>query len=236
MSISNLWLVMPVYNEEEAIGSVVAEWTKVLEQQQIKYTFCILNDGSKDSTLAKLQAHQQADPRIKIVDKQNTGHGQTCVMGYRLALENKADWVFQLDSDGQCDPAFFESFVQNTAQYKAIFGYRNKREDGFPRFLISRFVSLFSYAATGVWLRDANVPYRLMNAAVLNKVLPFIHDDFYLANIYLSILIRKQTKIHWIDIVFRERAGGSPSIKTYSIMKHGIKLFKQLKATANAKV
>lgn len=235
MTIENLWLVMPVYNEEEAISTVINDWTHALSEAGVNYTLCVLNDGSKDTTLEKIYECQKNNDRIKVVDKSNTGHGQTCVTGYKLALEHKSDWILQLDSDGQCDPGFLKLFLQESGKSKAIFGYRKKREDGRARFFISRFVSLFAYAATGVWLKDANVPYRLMHSSVVKKALPYIHADFYLANIYLSILLKKQTEIKWIDIIFRERAGGSPSIKTFSIMKHGITLFKQLKEVANGR-
>lgn len=220
---------MPVYNEEEAVPGVIKEWSDALQKSGIDYIFLILNDGSKDNTLAILKDCQAKLPNIEIIDKQNSGHGQTCIMGYRKALENGAEWIFQLDSDGQCDPVYFKDVLGQIKSHQAVFGYRKKREDGFSRFLISRVVSLFAFGATGVWLKDANVPYRLMHRSLLEKALPLVPDDFYLANILVSVLVRKQTKIKWVDIIFRDRTGGSPSIKTFSIMKHGSKLYKQLK-------
>lgn len=236
MPIQKLWVVMPVYNEEEAIRIVVDEWMNQLRKLNLNFTLCILNDGSKDNTLQEIKTLQKQYSEILLIDKTNTGHGQSCIMGYREGLRNGADWIFQIDSDGQCDPQYFPEFIRQSEHNLAIFGYRKSRDDGFSRFLISRFVSLFSFAATKVWIKDANVPYRLMHESVLRKALPIIRDDFYLANIYVSILVRKQTRIKWVNIGFRERSGGTPSLKTYSFVKHGIKLFKQLKATGNEKL
>lgn len=235
--LGHIWLVMPVYNEEESIVTVVEEWSSALQKLNLNYTFLALNDGSKDQTLDRLKDCEQKLPNIKIVDKPNTGHGQTCVQGYRLAIESNADWVFQIDSDGQCDPQYFTQIVRYMPEYKAVFGYRKKREDGFSRFLISRVVSLFAFAATGVWLKDANVPYRMIHRSVMEKALSHIPSDFFLANILLSVLVKKQTRIKWVDIIFRDRIGGSPSIKTFSIMKHGAHLYRQLRQVVkNAKL
>jgi hypothetical protein len=62
--------------------------------------------------------------------------------------------------------------------------------------------------------------------AIINKV----PEDFYLANIYVSVLSKRHAKICWIPIHFRNRYGGTPSIKAISFVKHGITLFRQLRA------
>jgi len=220
---------MPVYNEEESISGVIEEWHQVLSASKLNFTLCILNDGSKDSTLSLLKKYELKYPEIKIVDKPNTGHGQTCITGYKLALENKADWIFQIDSDGQCDPVFFPQFIALAKDNKAIYGKRKTRDDGFKRTMISKFVTMFTYFATGQWIWDANVPYRLIHESVMKNIVEKVPKDFHLANIYVSVLTNKQSKIKWVDIHFRDRSGGSASVKTFSFVKHGFKLFKQLK-------
>lgn len=225
---------MPVYNEEEAITSVCEEWQKALLNTGLHYTLCILNDGSKDGTLKILKEFAAKYSQIKIIDKQNTGHGQSCITGYKLALDNGADWILQIDSDGQCDPQYLTPVLQHTGTNKAIYGYRKTRDDGFKRFVISRFVTLFTFAATGQWVKDANVPYRLIHESIMKKIVGRVPGHFHLANIYVSVLSNKLSKIKWVDIHFRDRSGGSPSVKTFSFVKHGFKLFKQLKEASRA--
>ena len=83
--------------------------------------------------------------------------------------------------------------------------------------------------ATWTWVRDSNVPYRLIRSDVMEKIVENVPADFYLANIYVSVLVQRNGGIKWVPIHFRNRSGGSPSVKTFSFMKHGIKLFKQLR-------
>lgn len=233
MAVDKLWVIMPVYNEEEAISEVIEEWQKALSETVSGYTFCIINDGSKDSTLDIIRKYEEKYKEIKVIDKPNSGHGQTCIYGYELALKGGAEWIFQIDSDGQCDPAYFRSFVAAAENNKAVYGYRQTRDDGFKRSLISRFVTLFTFFATGQWVRDANVPYRLIHSSVMEKITGKVPESFHLANILVSVLTKKIAGIKWINIHFRDRVGGTPSVKTVSFVKHGFTLFRQLRAASS---
>jgi Glycosyltransferases involved in cell wall biogenesis len=230
MPINNLWIIMPVYNEEEAIEHVVHEWMETLAKVTFPYTFCILNDGSKDNTLEKLQQLAKQYQAIYLVNKSNTGHGQTCILGYQMAIERGADWIFQIDSDGQCDPQYFRDMIPQSEKHHFVYGIRRTRDDGFQRMMVSFFVTIFTFAATGQWIRDANVPYRLMNAEQLKSFVYHVPTDFHLANIYVSVCCQRLQRIKWIPIHFRDRMGGRASVKTFSFVKHGFKLFKQLRA------
>lgn len=221
---------MPVYNEEEAIDFVVKEWINALEKLSLNYTLCILNDGSKDSTLVQLQRLAKAHPTLHIIDKPNSGHGQTCIYGYKYALKQGADWIFQIDSDGQCDPQFFPQILAQTEKHQCIYGVRRTRDDGTQRIIVSHFVTLFVFVATGQWLRDPNVPYRMIHADAMRQFVNDVPQDFHLANIYVTVRSNKVSKIKWVPIHFRDRMGGTASVKTFSFVKHGFKLFKQLKA------
>ncbi len=229
MEINNLWVIMPVFNEENALKTVIEEWVFTFDQSKYNYTFCVYNDGSNDQSAEILDFYSRLYPRLKVITNSNCGHGQTCLLGYRLALQNGADWIFQIDSDGQCSPKHFTTFLEKSNQYPAVFGYRKTRDDGLSRWMISRVVSVFTLLATGSWIKDANVPYRLINSSLLIHSVDKIPNDFHLANILLTYFVNKQQKIHWINIHFRDRIGGSPSVKPFSYFKNGIRLFLQLK-------
>lgn len=229
-SIQNLWVIMPVYNEEEAFPKVLDEWIPEFRKHfGTNYTLCILNDGSKDNSAKIIDDCATKFPEIKAVHKSNSGHGQSCIDGYRMAIKDNADWVFQIDSDGQCVAAHFDNLLALTKNHKVAYGYRQKREDGFQRFIVSRFVTLFVYGSTGVWIKDANVPYRLMHTDTLKPIVEKIPKDFHLCNILVSAYQKKNFGIGWTNILFRDRIGGSASVKTVSFVKHGFHLFKQLR-------
>jgi len=231
---TNLWVVMPAYNEEECVGQVIASWMDAIRRETRDFTFCVLNDGSTDQTLPRLQEMAPAYPELVLVDKPNSGHGQSCLTGYRLALQAGARWVFQIDSDGQCDPVFFRRFWSLRNDHPFIFGRRTKRLDGAVRALISRGVSVTLYLASAVWVPDPNVPYRLMRAEELARVLPEEEVRVYLTNIYLSALIRRSYPIFWVPIHFLKRIGGTPSVKAASFAGQGVRLFQELRQLRNS--
>ena len=222
---------MPVYNEEASIGHVLDDWIPVLDSTLNSYVLCVLNDGSKDKTSQILDDFASGNERIKVVHKDNSGHGQTCIYGYQMALDNGADWVFQIDSDGQCNPKYFASVVANSANNPVVYGYRETRDDGWRRYYISRIVSVFIWIATGVWVKDANVPYRYMHKTTLLHILPLVPKDFHLANILISTYQQYRYGIKWVNIHFEDRFGGEPSVKVSLFAKHGIVMFQQLRLT-----
>lgn len=230
----SLWVVMPVFNEEASIERVFAEWLPVLRGVSGRGAFELrllaINDGSRDSTLEKLRAIEQANPDVTVQDQANAGHGAACVAGYRRALASGAAWVLQIDSDGQCDPRYFPALWEAREGRPVIFGYRKRRDDGWSRWAISRVVSLVTWLASGTWVGDANVPYRLMRSDALDGALQAMPADFHQANILLALRLQRACRIAWIPIRFRARHGGTPSIRAVSFVRHGVRLYRQLLA------
>ncbi len=227
---NELWVVMPVYNERDSIALVLREWVSVLRAHAPGFVLCVLNDGSRDDTLALLQALQAEMPELRVIDKPNSGHGQTCIEGYRLALAAGASWIFQIDSDGQCDPRFFPALWHSREGAAAIYGFRATRDDGAHRRAISRVTSAVGWLAFGIWVRDANVPYRLMRRDAVEAAVPHVARDFFLANVLVALLQERDFGIRWQDIGFRKRHGGTPSVRALSFARRGTQLFQQLRA------
>ena len=109
-----LYIVIPAYNESENIKRTIEEWCPVVEKHNGggASRLVIINDGSRDDTYEIASAECETRPLLTVLTKPNGGHGSTVLYGYRYALENGADYIFQTDSDGQTDPAEFEKFWQ----------------------------------------------------------------------------------------------------------------------------
>jgi len=225
-SAPELVVVMPVYNEAAQIASVLGEWFACLNKIVPRFVLLAINDGSKDETATILESLScELGPRLRVVNKANSGHGPSCREGYELALAEGAQWVFQIDSDGQCDPAFFQAFYENRAAYDCLFGYRRTRDDGFGRIVISRCCRTLLWLITGAYLRDPNVPYRLIRARALRLALHKVPADFDLQNIAVSFALKRQAELRWKDVPihFRARQGGENSINYRKIAEMGLK-------------
>lgn len=219
-----LYIVIPAYNEEATILSVINQWYPIVEKIGGDSRLVIVNDGSKDSTLSLVQQAAIIRPRLVPLDKENGGHGAAVLFGYQYALEHGADYVFQTDSDGQTLPEEFQAFWEQRQDYDLIIGHRKGRQDGLSRVVVTKTLKAVIAACFGVSVRDANTPYRLMSAQTLRENIRLIPEGFNLSNVILTVVYtKKQMRILYIPITFQPRQGGVNSINLPKICKIGAK-------------
>ena len=227
-----LAVIIPVFNEQDSIQKVIHEWVSALEECAKDYVILAIDDGSRDNSLAILyQLQKEYQTRILVVTRPNRGHGQTCLEGYRYADQLGARFVFQIDSDWQCDPRYFPAFWDVRHQALVISGIRTTRDDGWKRIIVTKTLRLMLLLAFRVDCPDANVPYRLMQTEFIQGSVAQIPDDFHLSNVALAVLLRKDKAVThiFIPIGFRERFGGEPSVKLPLFGRKAIELYRDIR-------
>lgn len=220
-----LAVIMPAYNEEETIADTVNEWSEVA--MKCNGILAVINDGSTDDTLDILKSKICEYPNLVVIDKPNSGHGPSCVEGYLWVVENSFNWIFQTDSDGQTKGDEFLTVWKNKDNHDFIFGFRSKREDGFGRMVISKVLQFIILVIFDVFVKDANVPFRLMKTKTLAPFLNKIEPDMFLANALLTAIIKKYSSIKWVEISFLPRKGGTPSVSWMRFINVGLKVSRQ---------
>lgn len=226
-----LCVVMPVYNEEAAIGGVLEKWSRALDTLGIDYVIRPYNDGSKDASLAVMRefARQHPEARVEVCDKPNGGHGNTILTGYREAAANGFDWIFQIDSDDEMGPEKFNELWSRRADFDFLVGIRDGRVQALPRKIIS-FVSrccvrLF-YGRKTVW--DVNTPYRLMRVSAFKEIFRTIPLTTFAPNVILSGMVaRRGLAFFETRVPQHDRTTGEVSIKKWKLMKAAMKSFWQ---------
>lgn len=226
-----LVVVLPIYNEEANISAVISQWSKYLRGLEAPFQIIALDDGSKDGTHNVLLKLEAAEPDILcVVNKPNSGHGVTCRMGYDIAISSNADWVLQIDSDGQCDPSHFANFWSKRDQSDCIFGLRESRDDGPARVITSGICRIASSLICGQDLKDPNVPYRLIRKNVLREALQYIPPSFNIHNVALTYVLKKLPGLRWsyVGIHFPKRRGGENSINVLKVVTWGVEMLLEL--------
>lgn len=227
-----LYIVIPAYNEQETIRDVIKEWYPIVERYNGNGTsrLVIIDDGSKDHTYKIMEEEARSKPYFQPVTKTNGGHGATVLFGYHYALDHQADYIFQTDSDGQTLASEFPPFWEERGQYDMVIGYRNHREDGFSRVVVTKTLKLVIRLIFHAWVTDANTPYRLMKATTLGRYLPIIPEDFNLSNVVLSVIYKKKNcAVKFVPITFRPRQGGVNSINLKRIIGIGKRALKDFR-------
>lgn len=229
----SLYIVMPAYNEEANIETVVRQWYPMLEGKGETSRLVIADSGSTDKTHEILVNLQKELAQLDILTDTERQHGPKVIALYDYAIRNGIDYVFQTDSDGQTNPDEFDTFWRLRDQYDGIFGYRNHRGDGKSRAFVENVVCFLLKFYFGVKVPDANAPFRLMKVDVVKKYLHKLPSDFNIPNIMMTTyFVYYKERVTFRTISFKPRQGGVNSINIPRIVKIGWKAlgdFRELK-------
>lgn len=219
-----LYVIVPAYNEEENIEQCVKDWYPMVKAHDGhgKSRLVIIDDGSTDSTYEKLMELKETHLMLEPLTKENGGHGETVLYGYRYAIEHNADYIFQTDSDGQTNPAEFEKFWLRHENYDAIIGNRVKRGDGKCRKFVENTVCFLLSLIFDVKVKDANAPFRLMKTSLISKYIDKLPPDYNIPNImFTTYFMYNHESVRFLPITFKPRVAGKNSVNIRKIIKIG---------------
>jgi len=122
-----LSIVLPAHNEEENVESAIAEATAAAERLVAGHEIVVVDDGSTDSTAARVRGLAAADPRIRLVQHdRNRGYGEALRSGF---LACRLDFIFFTDADLQFDMGELELLLPYAGMVDVVAGYRINRQD-----------------------------------------------------------------------------------------------------------
>jgi dolichol-phosphate mannosyltransferase len=189
-----LSVVIPLYNEEQNLSALLNDWQDVFRATGVAYRVILIDDGSKDQSLAVLQNMQKNNAALTVHTQPNAGHGPAILKGYRMALD--AEWVFQIDSDHQLDTAAFRILWDNRDNYDLLLAERSAKNASLPRQCISEISKGIVHLFFGRSVNDVNTPYRLMRSERLKEALDSVPGNSFAPNILLtSWFVLKKNRI-----------------------------------------
>lgn len=156
---SNIYIVIPVYNERESIKHVVD--SLLLHQ----YSVIVVDDGSTDRSIEIIQTL----PVYYLQHAVNLGQGAAIQTGISFALLNQAEYIVTFDADGQHVVADIETLLTPLLNKEAdiVFGSRfiagSFTNISFGRKVALNIARLINYLFTGLLLSDAHNGLRAMN-------------------------------------------------------------------------
>ena len=111
MKTEKISIIVPCYNEEEALTLFYEEITKVAKQmEKVEFEFMFINDGSKDKTLDILRELSKKDKRVRYVSfSRNFGKEAAMYAGFDNVT---GDYVAVMDADLQDPPALLPEMFQ----------------------------------------------------------------------------------------------------------------------------
>ena len=198
-------VVIPAFNEEDAIGAVLDEAPR--EACGLSVDTLVIDDGSADGTV---RVARNAGVYVAALEE-NSGQGAALRLGYRLAREHGAKYIVTLDADGQWDPAdvsrLLEPILADEADFvlgSRVLG-RAETDDSFRQAGVRVFAFVVRLL-TGANVTDTSSGYRAMRAEITATVrqeqVQYQTSELLIGAIFQGYRVAER------PIVMRRRAAG----------------------------
>ena len=214
-------LIIPAYNEEENIESVVNN----MQQNYPQYDYVIVNDGSGDRTEEICEDNEYRLLNLPL----NLGIGGAVQTGYRYALKNHYDIAIQIDGDGQHDIAYVEKLIEPILSGDAdiTIGSRFIEKEGFQSSTTRRmgisFLSGLIHLLCFQKVRDVTSGFRAVNKKFIKLYAENYPSDYPEPEAIVAAIMHRG-KIIEVPVIMKERAGGSSSINLRRSVYYMIKV------------
>ena len=155
-------VVVPIFNERENVGRLVDELEEKLDQAAFPWELVLVDDGSTDGTVEKLQLLATERRHLRLVLLRRN-FGQTAAMHAGIQHAT-GEIIVTMDGDLQNDPADIPMLVQKIHDgHDLVFGWRKHRQDAFlNRKLPSRIANWLISRVTGFPIHDLGCTLKAM--------------------------------------------------------------------------
>ena len=212
MSDQKSLVIIPTYNELENIPKLIP----IVLAQDERIHLLIVDDNSPDGTAKFVEEEMKSNERIHLLKREKKlGLGTAYIAGFKYALENEYDFVFEMDADFSHDPKELRNFLIAIRENDLVLGSRyinGVRVLNWPmaRLLLSFFASVYTRIITGMPIKDATGGFKCFRRNVLESIdLDKVKSNGYSFQIEMTFKAYvKGFKIKEIPIVFVDRVKG----------------------------
>jgi len=221
-NVLELAVVMPVYNEDEIIETVVRSWVEVLEKLSSSWQLHLYDDGSVDASLRVIKKLAEADERLVVHHHDNKGHGPTVIGAYQELGE--AEWIFQTDADNEIKAENFAKLWEQREENDFLVGERVYGKRPWSRIAVSAGSRWLVWGLYGRGVHDVNAPFRMMRAAKFRDLFGRMPADFFSPNLLITgTAIKNGMRIFRTPVPYRFRQTGVVSIRKGKLLKAALK-------------
>lgn len=207
-------VVIPTYNEIENIESII---NAVFSLSKLFHVL-VVDDNSPDGTHQKVVELQQQYPNQLFIElrTKKAGLGTAYVHGFKWALANNYDYIFEMDADFSHNPIDLIR-LQDACENGADLAIGSRYSNGvnvvnwpLSRVLLSYFASVYVRIITGMKIADATAGFKCYKRHVLEAInldkIKFVGYAFQIEMKYRVFV--KKLKIVEVPIIFTDRTKG----------------------------
>lgn len=208
-------VIIPTYNEIENAESMIRKVFSYPEQFHI----LIVDDNSPDGTAELVETLQTEFPDRLFIEKrkEKNGLGTAYIHGFKWAIRNNYDYVFEMDCDFSHNPDDLARLLEPVKNGKAQLAIGSRYCKGgkvknwpLDRILMSYFASIYVRMILWISIRDTTAGFKCYHRSVLEKMnfdlIPFKGYAFQICMKYYAIKLG--FKLIEVPIVFIDREYG----------------------------
>lgn len=218
-------IVIPVYNEEEAIVGVINDIFSVMEKTSYVYELIIVDDCSTDRTVKRVCGLKEE--KLKLIKRKiNRGAGASRKTGI---INSSGEIIVMLDGDGTYNPEDIPRLLEYFPEYDQVNGARD-REAGTMRLLrlsMKWFIRKLACYLSGTNIPDLNTGLKAFRKDIMLRYLWVIPDGFSCVTTMTLAFLCNGFAVKYVPIKYLKRIGKSkfhPIMDTYNYVKTVIRI------------
>jgi dolichol-phosphate mannosyltransferase len=205
-------IIIPTYNELENLPRLLPEVLSKDEGLEV----LVVDDNSPDGTADFVENESQKNNRIHLIRRSSKqGLGTAYIEGFKFALQNGYQLIFEMDADFSHDPDELPRFIEEINTADVVLGSRYKNGVNvinwpMRRLLLSWFANWYTRVITGLPVHDATGGFKCFKREVLESIdLDKVKSNGYAFQIEMNYKAwKKGFKIKEIPIIFMDRIKG----------------------------
>ncbi|MCI9531482.1 MAG: glycosyltransferase family 2 protein [Lachnospiraceae bacterium] len=214
-----LSLIVPCYNEQEAVPIFHREATRVLLGMGCEYEMLFVNDGSKDGTLSVLRSIAAEDPHVAYLSfSRNFGKEAAMYAGFCNA---KGDYVAVMDADMQDPPSLLPQMVGilESGEYDSVATRRATRAGEPPiRSWFARKFYQIIHKISNADIVDGSRDFRLMRREMAEAIVSMGEYNRFSKGIFGWVGFRT----YWLSYENVERVAGETKWNFWKLFKYAV--------------
>ena len=212
-------IIVPCYNEQEALPFFHEEVSRVLKEIGEDYELLFVNDGSKDDTLKELKALSTKDPHVIYLSfSRNFGKEAAMYAGFCNA---KGDYIAVMDADLQDPPALLPEMLKmlETDEYDSVATRRVSREGEPPirSWFARRFYDIMNRISESD-IVDGARDFRLMKKSMVDAIVAMGEYNRFSKGLFGWVGFRT----YWMPYENVERVAGETKWNFWKLFKYAI--------------
>lgn len=220
INMSNL-VIIPTYNEKENIEKIIL---KVFSLEN-DFHILIVDDGSPDGTADIVKSLQKNYSKQLFIEERSgkLGLGTAYIHGFKWALKNNYDFIFEMDADFSHNPEDLLRLLNQCNNLGSDVAIGSRYVKGvnivnwpMSRLLMSYFASKYVKMITGMPIHDSTAGFKCYKREVLEKInldkIKFVGYAFQIEMKFTSWMLG--FKVFEVPVIFTDRQEGNSKMSS----------------------